>query len=584
MVHLALRAEPRSEFLSVDDALVQLLEMALLRTDDDTERARLLARLSRELLGDPLSGRRRRALSDEALALARRGDDGHALAEVLDARLHALWDPAGAADRLAAAQEIVGLAQAAGDQRQVRGGLFWQFVALMELARVDEAEQVLVRFERSALAGGDAQAAVMALSRHAMLATVRGRFGAALDIADRVEQQAGDIGLPDARRLVAALRGAVLAEQGDQRSGESAVEAINEVARRLPGHWFEATAIRIMAALGRGPEVAADLQRIVPRVLAGSGPRWLGAVTDLSSAATDLGDRPLGGLLYDALMPYRGRLAMWGGANSCSGPVSYYLGRLAVMLGDTPAGIEHLQQSVELSERIGALPALAHSLAVLGDALPSIGEQDGGLEAMRSSRELARQLQMPRLLDETAVPHDEWSLRRDGQDWLLAAGAARARLPGSRGLVQLRMLLAAPHRDISAAVLAAGGAVPDVGPGEPVLDAAAVNRYRRRLAELDAELDGADIAGDAGRGDRADAERQALLAELQRVTGLGGRIRAIGGDNERARVNVTRTLRTAIGRIADAAPSVGAHLQRSIHTGSTCRYEPAPGGPLRWLV
>ena len=100
------------------------------------------------------------------------------LAEVLDARLYALWDPAGAEDRLAAAAELIRLGRASGDERRERDGLFWRFVALMELARVDEAEVTLAAFERAAGAAGDAEASVMALSRHAMLAVLRGRFDA----------------------------------------------------------------------------------------------------------------------------------------------------------------------------------------------------------------------------------------------------------------------------------------------------------------------------------------------------------------------------------------------------------------------
>src|SRR5690242_19627446 len=70
LVHLALHAAQRGEFLAVDDGLVRLLETALPRAADDASRARLLARLSRELLGDPLAGPRRRTLADEALMLA----------------------------------------------------------------------------------------------------------------------------------------------------------------------------------------------------------------------------------------------------------------------------------------------------------------------------------------------------------------------------------------------------------------------------------------------------------------------------------------------------------------------------------
>src|SRR5262245_12440082 len=96
LVHLALHAVQRGEFLQVDDALVRLLDAAVARTAEDGIRARLLARMSCELLGDPLALARRRSLADEALNLARHAHDDAVLAEVLDARLYALWDPAGA--------------------------------------------------------------------------------------------------------------------------------------------------------------------------------------------------------------------------------------------------------------------------------------------------------------------------------------------------------------------------------------------------------------------------------------------------------------------------------------------------------
>jgi hypothetical protein len=103
VVHLALTAPSQAEFLDVDAGLVRLLELALPRAPDTTTQARLVARLAHELLGDSSAGLRRRALADEALKLARGSGEPGLLAEVLDARLHALWDPAGAEDRLAAA-------------------------------------------------------------------------------------------------------------------------------------------------------------------------------------------------------------------------------------------------------------------------------------------------------------------------------------------------------------------------------------------------------------------------------------------------------------------------------------------------
>ncbi len=587
LVHLALHAAQRGEFLGVDDGVVRLLEKALPRAADDASRARLLARLSRELLGDPLAGPRRRALADEALMLAGRAGDGSALAEVLDARLYALWDPAGAQDRLDAASELIRLGREAGDGARERDGLFWRFVAMMELARVDEAEVALAAFERAAVAAGDAEAAVMALSRHGMLAILRGRFEAAAALAGQVSEQARQIGMPDAERLTMAVRGLIDAEQGDERSGVAAAEVFDQMARRFPGHLYEATLARILAVLGRTSEATALLERLLPQTLAASGPRWLGAVSDLSAVAAEVGGQAAAARLYEALLPYQGRLVIWGGANAVNGPASHYLGLLAARLGRTDDAVTHFEDAIGLAERTGARPALARGLVELGETLTRRGGDGDARRAadlLRRGRGLAGELGLTALIRRLAAAPDEWSLRPDGDGWLLRAGPEHARLADSRGVRQLRTLLASPRRSIPALDLAAGGPGLRVPAAPPVLDAAAAASYRKRLSELTAELNAADAAGDSERASRAEAERQWLLAELRRATGLGGRARRTTNESERARVNVTRTLRAVIGHIGAAAPQAGAYLQASVRTGLECRYDPAPGGPSRWSL
>jgi hypothetical protein len=115
-----------------------------------------------------------------------------------------------------------------------------------------------------------------------------------------------------------------------------------------------------------------------------------------------------------------------------------------------------------------------------------------------------------------------------------------------------------------------------------VLDDAARDAYRDRIRGLDSELSAADRAGDSVCAGRIHNERQTLVAELRRATGLAGRPRRASADAERARVNVTRTLRAAIARITRAAPIAGAHLDSSVRAGIVCRYQPATGGPDRW--
>jgi len=146
----------------------------------------------------------------------------------------------------------------------------------------------------------------------------------------------------------------------------------------------------------------------------------------------------------------------------------------------------------------------------------------------------------------------------------------------------LRALLAAPGGEIAALDLVAGGPGLVVSAAEPLLDAAAMQAYRRRIRELDNRLAAADRTGDTAAAERAERERQVLVGELRRATGLGGRPRRAAPDAERARINVTRTIRSAIDRITEVAPIAGAHLQGSVRTGVACRYQPAPGGPDAW--
>jgi hypothetical protein len=109
---------------------------------------------------------------------------------------------------------------------------------------------------------------------------------------------------------------------------------------------------------------------------------------------------------------------------------------------------------------------------------------------------------------------------------------------------------------------------------DPVIDAAARDSYRRRLAELDEEIDAAELQGDGERATRAAAERDALVTELTRAYGLGGTIRRTPDHIERARKTVTRRIRDTITRIERVHAPLGRHLYASVHTGVFCSYLP----------
>jgi hypothetical protein len=172
-------------------------------------------------------------------------------------------------------------------------------------------------------------------------------------------------------------------------------------------------------------------------------------------------------------------------------------------------------------------------------------------------------------------------LEPDGEDWALVLGSRRVRLRQSKGLAQLAVLLANPGQEITAAELAGA---PESSPPvlTPVLDETARRAYRRRLADLDETLANAAARTGPERLQALQAERDALVKELMRASGLGGRPRAFVDATERARVNVTRTIRQALDRILQIDPDIGVHLAAAVRTGTRCVYDPTTA-PRPWV-
>jgi hypothetical protein len=124
----------------------------------------------------------------------------------------------------------------------------------------------------------------------------------------------------------------------------------------------------------------------------------------------------------------------------------------------------------------------------------------------------------------------------------------------------------------------------DVGAGLPLIDDEARGAYRRRLADVDDDIEEATRMNDIGRLELAQRDREYLIAELSRAVGLGGRPRSVGSTSERARTSVTRSLRYALERLAQHHPAVAAHLGQSVHTGTYCVYTPDPLAPIVWSL
>ena len=181
-----------------------------------------------------------------------------------------------------------------------------------------------------------------------------------------------------------------------------------------------------------------------------------------------------------------------------------------------------------------------------------------------------------------AKPRAESTFRREGEFWTIAFDGRTIRLRDTAGLSYLATLLSSPGRDIPSTRLA--GEAADRGDAGPVLDRRAEAQYRRRLEDLEDQLDEAEANRDVGRAGAAREEIRSLESELSRGFGLGGRGRRACSASERARQSVGIAVRRTISRITREHPSLAEHLRRSVRTGMFCTYDPDPRASVAWVL
>ena len=180
--------------------------------------------------------------------------------------------------------------------------------------------------------------------------------------------------------------------------------------------------------------------------------------------------------------------------------------------------------------------------------------------------------------------------RREGDYWSLQFEGRTVRVRDLKGMHYLARLLAHPGQEFHALDLVAaesvGGAPSDermaLGDAGELLDARAKSAYRRRLAEIEDDIEQARALDDTEREAQADAERDFLIRELSRAVGLGGRDRRASSASERARVGVTRAIRYAMARIGEHHPLLGEHLNLAVRTGTYCGYLPDRRAVAAW--
>jgi len=190
-------------------------------------------------------------------------------------------------------------------------------------------------------------------------------------------------------------------------------------------------------------------------------------------------------------------------------------------------------------------------------------------------------------------------LARTGEFWTIGYKGKTFSLKDLKGLSYIQRLLQHPGEEFHALDLLSGprwansedqsspiiegthriGALGDAG---EVLDRQAKQEYRRRLVELEETLADLKKRGDADQAAEAESEIDFLKREIARAAGLGGRDRRVGSAAERARLNVTSAIKSAVRKISEHDIELGRLLDRVIRTGSFCSYVADPRVSTSW--
>jgi hypothetical protein len=576
----------------VDAAVVQARQLRALSSLDPA--SALAVRLGTRLAAEADYRRGTQADVLAQVERAREVGDPVGVAEALSVAHHCLLAPEHAARRLALAEELLRVSSVTGRPVDALLGLVWRTVDLF-LAADPRAERSLSELRAMLTEHDHGAVRFVASAVEVMLDLRAGRFEAAEAAAAAGAELGRAVGDADAVGWHGVQVLAVRWYQG--RAHELAPMLATLVAAPALGvveiGFFAALAV-VAAAGGDRRAAAGALARLRGRRLAdlprSSG--WLVAMYGAAEAADLLQDREVAGEVYELLAPFAERPMMASLAVTCFGSTHHALGVASLTVGEHARAVEHFQTAVRANQALGHWPAAALSRHRLSQALLARGGPDdpaAAAVALATAAAEAAALRMvlpkhePPVFDDRLVrpetgPDVPVNCRRHGRRWQLQLGGRVTLVDDSVGLKYLAILLANPGQEISAPELAQGAdrlaaiTATAAASHQPVLDAAAMRDYRRRIRALQADLDAAEMDGDPQGAARIRSELDWLTSGLGAGTGPAGRPRPFGDNAERARIAVGKAIRRALVRVTTADPVIGRHLSARLQTGHHCIY------------
>ena len=291
-----------------DEFLSELLREVLtgLPSTDSPLRARPLARLA-IALGEQEDPERRVAVSREAVEMARRLGDPATLGFTLSIHYLALWGADSIVERLAIADEIVQLAEKAGDRALEQQGHDWRITSLMELGEVEAADREIDLYTRRAHELRQPHYLWGASSVAATRAAMKGDFERAEALAREALAIGQRIGDPSAHAtfVLQSLGTRFWSQQGLEEAID-AFRSIGPTVANRPSYRAWRAALGMMYIhLGRNDEARAEFEYVAAQDFAtlSRDSAWPSGMACLVEVCVGLRDSKRAAVLYDLLLP-----------------------------------------------------------------------------------------------------------------------------------------------------------------------------------------------------------------------------------------------------------------------------------------
>ncbi|MCX7359942.1 MAG: AAA family ATPase [Alphaproteobacteria bacterium] len=334
---------------AADAEKIALLELALGRLPAGVpDRALVLGTLCAELaFGSALD--RRRALADEALAIAEATGDDAIIVRTLNHMAFSLTLPSLLESSLKWTADALARAERLGDPMQLYFAAMYRATAAVRANDIAEADRCY------AIAGALVHQLALPPLRweYGFHMSKRAQLAGDLAEAERLAGEAASVGAscgqPDAQTFFGVQLAAISWMRGTMGDLAPLLEMMMQANPGLPT--IRASLAMAFAQAGRVEDAARILSEFAATGYAlPEDAAWLNGMTEYADAAINCGDANTAPSLYDLLLPWAAHFSAAGGLTA-EGPVCLYLGGLATMLGRYDDAARHLSLADELCAR-----------------------------------------------------------------------------------------------------------------------------------------------------------------------------------------------------------------------------------------